>query len=80
MSTFYRISCVTSALLLFNHAAIANPMLQVARDVGKKLIPRLDTNLVGCSDDQKVKVESGFADAAALAGIAWSSMDQSSTA
>lgn len=49
------------------------------RDVRKTLVPRYETNYVGCSEDDKVKLGLAFADAVSLAGIA-QTMDRTSTA
>ena len=79
MSILYRVTCFAAALLSFNHAAIASPMPEVSRDLGNTLFPRLDTSYIGYSADEKKKLVTGFADAAALANHAIT-MDPSSTA
>ena len=50
-----------------------------ARD-SAKLSRRMEINYLDCSDDQKTKLGIDFADATALAGIAFSLDDQSATA
>ncbi|KAL8703681.1 MAG: hypothetical protein Q9201_003135 [Fulgogasparrea decipioides] len=73
------LACLTAALSVLGVSANAIPKLHHARDVGKQLFPRLESNYVDCSDDQKKRLATGFADAAALGNIAYK-IDQSSTA
>ncbi|KAF2089452.1 hypothetical protein K490DRAFT_72221 [Saccharata proteae CBS 121410] len=51
-----------------------------SRSLDRTLFPRLDVNFVGCTDDQKTKLKTDFADAAALANIAYGQIDESGTA
>ncbi|KAL8678715.1 MAG: hypothetical protein Q9186_004949 [Xanthomendoza sp. 1 TL-2023] len=79
MSSFTRnLACLAAILSLVGVNANAIPKFHHARDVGKHLLPRLETNYVDCSEDQKTRLNTGFADAAALANIAYN-IDQSST-
>lgn len=60
-------------------------MLSITKTVGARPSqhsPRDAQNFVGCSTDQKAKIETALADAAALANIAYDQMvtDRSSTA
>ena len=73
-----RMACIAAALLSFNRLAIASPTPHFSSDVRHRLAPRLETNFVGCDKPQKSKLEKSFADAAALAKIAYD-MNQSKT-
>lgn len=76
-STTARMACIAAAILSFNRLAIASPTPHFSRDVRHSLAPRFAVNYVDC-DTQKSKLETSFADAAALANIAFD-MDQSRT-
>jgi len=64
---------------------MALTMLMMTNTVGARpdrLLPRDAQNFVGCSKEQKTKVQTALADAAALGNIAYAQMesDRSSTA
>ncbi|KAL8799068.1 MAG: hypothetical protein Q9182_006164 [Xanthomendoza sp. 2 TL-2023] len=80
MSKFTRnLAYLAAAFSVLAVNANAIPKFHHIRDVGKQLLPRLETNYVDCSEDQKKRLRTGFADAAALGNIAYN-IDQSSTA
>lgn len=77
-STTARMACIAAAILSFNRLAIASPTPHFSRDVRHSLAPRFAVNYVDCDEPQKSKLQTSFADAAALANIAFD-MDQSKT-
>ena len=79
MTIGYQIGCIVAALISLTSAAAISKPAQVSKAAGRALDRRLDTNFVGCSPDQKSKLETDFADAAALGNIGFD-MDRSSTA
>ena len=77
LKTAAGLATVIAALQIGVHAI---PKGMGAKSSTSNLIPRLETNYVGCTDTQKKKLEGDFADAAALANIAFYLDDQSATA
>lgn len=75
-SCLISLAAVTAILTI---GANAVPTSHGPRDVAQTVFSRLETNFVDCSDDEKSRLQTGFADAAALGNIALG-MDQSSTA
>ncbi|KAI9752549.1 MAG: hypothetical protein M4579_005586 [Chaenotheca gracillima] len=79
MSPLFGVYGAAAVILSITSLTSASPTLHSLRNAGKNLAPRLETNYVDCNDDQKSKLGTSFADAAALANIAFN-IDQASSA
>ncbi|KAI4265172.1 MAG: hypothetical protein L6R38_009609, partial [Xanthoria sp. 2 TBL-2021] len=71
MSTKSHLVCMLAAASVLTTGVYAIPQPLRPTPIGSTLIPRIENNYVGCSEDQKAKLGIAFADATALAGIAF---------
>lgn len=79
-ASFKTTACLATVIAALQIGVNAIPKGMGAKSPTNNLIPRLETNYAGCTDAQKTKLQIDFADATALAGIAFSVDDQSATA
>ncbi|KAL9034930.1 MAG: hypothetical protein Q9180_005134, partial [Flavoplaca navasiana] len=72
MSPKSHLACLLAAASVLTTSVYAIPQPLRPKAIPSTLIPRVENNYVNCNEDQKAKLGIAFADATALAGIAFS--------